>query len=193
MSTNSSDSIPPASNDAELAAAARKESPAGRQAFAILVERHHGRIVRLVSFLLSGSSDADDVAQEVFVRAYFALGQYTERGDFGAWLRVIATRVAFNHRRDEATRRRYQAMVEPRQSKPSTIAERDAITHALAQLPYPAREILILRYVEELSIAEIAHLLELGTSATKMRLSRARDQLSEVYGEEFLLAEDERS
>lgn len=188
---NSADSMFQGPADAELVAVARQEGAEGRNAFGRLVERHHSRIIRLVRFLLAGSSDADDVAQEVFVRAYLALGQYTERGDFGAWLRVIATRVAFNHRRNEATRRRYQDMIQPRASIPPNVAEHDAVTHALAQLPYPAREVLILRYVEEMSIDEISHMLELGTSATKMRLYRAREQLRDVFGEDFPRVEDE--
>ncbi len=171
------------STDAELIALARRGGPRGRGAFGDLVDRHHAWIVRLVRYLLAGSAAAEDVAQEAFVRAFLALPHYDERGDFTAWLRVIATRVAFNHRRSESTREHYHGMIKPPEACKSTVVERDALEHALSRISYASREILILRYVEELSIKEIANILHIGSSAAKMRLMRARVQLRRAYEE----------
>jgi RNA polymerase sigma-70 factor (ECF subfamily) len=60
---------------------------------------------------------------------------------------------------------------------------RDSLLAVLSRLAYPFREVLILRYIEDLTISEIAALLDVGTSAAKMRLLRAREQFSAAYCE----------
>ena len=169
-------------DDLELIALARSGGSRGSTAYSVLVRRHQANIVRLTTYLLGGATDAEDVAQEAFVRAYSALDRFPEGGSFRAWMRVIATRLAFNQRRDGGTRKKYQDQIDAPPPSGDRVATREALERVMAELPYPFREILVLRYVEELSISEIATLLELGESAAKMRFLRARENFDVAWG-----------
>jgi len=164
----------------ELIRSFRSGGKSGDEAYSELVRRYQSNIVRLVGYLLGDSAEAEDVAQEAFVKAFMARDGFDRGDNFAAWIRTIATRVAFNCRRDSATRERYHAaFAEPSDGlhMAGDDAEvRDLLTNVLARLSYAYREILVLRYVEELSVAEIGEILELGESATKMRLLRAREE-----------------
>ena len=165
-------------SESELVRRFRAGGREGDEAYSELVVRYQARIVRLVGYLLGSSADAEDVAQEAFVRAFLARDSFSRGDEFGAFIRTIATRVAFNCRRDTATRQRYHEQV-PRPESPGgddDAAARDLIERVLNGLSYAYREILVLRYVEELSLREIAGMLNLGESAAKMRLMRARTE-----------------
>ncbi len=171
-------------DDEALVRAARKGGSSGEDAFSELIQRHQSKIVRLAGYLLSNFSEAEDVAQEAFVRAYLALDRLPEDANFEAWMRVIVTRLAYNHRRDSKTRSKYHDQIEAPRASSDNFAEREALSKVLAELSYPYREILVLRYVEEMSVKEIADVLDLGLSATKMRLLRAREQFDAVWQRE---------
>lgn len=152
----------------------------GRKAYETLVRRHQERAVRLVWHLLGDRAAAEDIAQEAFIRGFLALERYhpprrPAASPFWAWFRTIATRLAFNHRRDAGTRRRYENMVEQTCSALMAISDRHLVEQVLRKVSYPYREILVLRHVEELSVQEVADQLGIGLSAAKMRLLRARE------------------
>lgn len=168
--------------EAELAliSVAQRGGDHGRRAYATLVRRHQERAVRLLLHLLGNRAAAEDVAQEAFIRGYLALERYRPpshqaASPFWAWFRIIATRLAFNHRRDAGTRRRYESLVEQTCSALMAISDRQVLEQVLAGMSYPYREILILRHVEEMSVHEVAEQLGIGLSAAKMRLLRARE------------------
>lgn len=173
-------------SDAELLARVQSGGADGRRAFDVLVGRHQQWLVNLLYHLTGSQSDAEDVAQDAFVRAFTAI-QECRRGDgFRPWLRVIARNLAFNLGRDRKTRQKYHeragelgdvAAVPPG----GEVDERQAINLALDNLSYAYREIIILRFVEELSVKEISKILDIGESATKMRLTRARSEFSQVF------------
>jgi len=170
-------------SDDELLDIARGGSRRSLGAYETLVRRHQGRVLRLATYLLTSDADAQDVTQEVFLRAHDNLSRLEQGSSFAAWTRVVATRLCFNLKRDRATRaHNEQADAEERSTSPSSA--RTAVEWTLAQLPYPYREVLILRFVEELSLEEIAETLDIGLSAAKMRLSRARQSFFEVYERE---------
>lgn len=178
-------------SDEELVARCLAGGSAAPVAFRVLVERHQSWMLRLLLSLLGGSqADAEDVAQEAFVRAYLALETWQGRGSFRGWLRVIATRTAFNWRRDRQTAHAYDdlAATDPSTRRDVVVAAaperralaRETLEMVLGRLAYPYREILVLRYVEELELIEIAEVLDIGQSAAKMRLKRARDEFRAV-------------
>lgn len=157
-------------------------------AFAVLVERHHARCLRVATHLLGDGDDAEDVVQESFVRAYRHLGSYRERDKFGAWL----LRIVVNQCRTRATREaRYtrfddDASVLEHEAHASTHEANDRraeLAHALAQLGPAQREAVVLRFAEELSYDEIAALTGVGVSALKMRVQRACLRLRELLAE----------
>lgn len=179
------------SSDADLVARVKDGGEHGKQAFQILVERHQKWLVALLKHLISDRQEAEDLAQNVLVKAFFALPKFRDESKFRTWLRVIATREAFNHYRKRGNSEiptdfdEQPAIIEDDQpTAQERLHERDALNLALKKVPYPYREILVLRYIEELSIEEIGESLELGTSATKMRLKRAREFFQEAYHQE---------
>ena len=173
-------------DEADLVRVARRGGAEGRRAFDELVRRHQQWLVRLLTFILGSQAAAEDVAQDAFVRAFERLPRAGRIASFRSWLRTLATRLAFNARRDAATRRRYQKSSPPHPARSSLEDTRDTkavVIELLDALSYSYREILVLRYVEELELAEIADMLELGPSAAKMRLKRARDEFLARYTE----------
>ena len=91
-------------DDAALVRCAAARGLPGQLAFEKLVDRHQHWLVRLLIHLLGSQSDAEDVAQEAFIRAFLAIEECGDGARFRGWLRVIARRLAFNYRRDARTR-----------------------------------------------------------------------------------------
>lgn len=170
-----------------MIAAAQGGGEEGRKAFRTLVEEHQRWLVWFLTCLLSNQADAEDVAQEVFVRAFLALERFRGASRFKTWIRRIALNQAFNHRR--ALQRRAPAHgveadeLGERDLDYGGLIEREALLFCLDELPYISREILVLFHVEEMALHEIAESLNIGLSATKMRLKRAREQFKERYAE----------
>ncbi|MDH3726008.1 MAG: RNA polymerase sigma factor [Myxococcales bacterium] len=172
--------------DQALLAKAKRGGARAKTAYGALVQRHQAWLVRLLAQLLQKSpAEAEDIAQEAFIRTFAALDRIPTDVNFRAWLRVTAVRLAYNHRRDALTRRRYLDEWRPEDATPtgSQLEAREALTMTLARLSYPYREILILRHAEEMALDEIATVLDVGLSAAKMRLSRARKAFIEHYEE----------
>lgn len=175
----------------ELVAQVQAGGKGAQAAFRRIVEDHQRWLVWFLTCLLGSRSDAEDVAQEVFVRAFLAVQRFRGDSRLRTWLRRIAINQAFNHRRAHV-RHRADAFDESweiasHDNNAEALAARDALMHCLKQLPYVSREILILHHVEELSLKEVAVVLDIGVSAAKMRLKRARDSFREVYGEELIM------
>jgi RNA polymerase sigma-70 factor, ECF subfamily len=169
-------------DESDLVSRARAGGKDGVRAYDELVRRHQGRALRLATYLLGDSADGEDIAQEAFVRAFTNLPRANADTSFGAWLRTIVTRLCFNQRRNRKVRATSELDPEQAGSLPSST--RTAVEWTLNQLSYPYREVLILRFVEGMSVEEIAETLDVGLSAAKMRLARARDKFSAIYEQE---------
>lgn len=151
--------------------------------FALLVSEHRAGVERLVRRLAGFPEEVDDMVQEVFARAWEKASRY--RGDAApdVWLRGIAVRVAREEQRSPwRVRRSSTALAERAATEP--VSPQSALHAALTRLPQALREVLVLRYLEELSPLEIARLLRLGRGAVDMRLTRARAALREALGDE---------
>ena len=155
--------------------------------------RHRGRVVANCRYLTSGD-DAEDLAQEVLVKAYFSLKKYEQRSKFSTWLYRIKVNHCLNHRRSE---RRHAGDVAiddaPADAPPLTVApEADAaldreadvarVRAAVAGLNDTLRLARVMRALDERSYGEIATALGLSLSAVKMRILRARQGLRDVLG-----------
>ena len=164
-----------------------------RDAFRLLVERESGPIVRACARVLGDPDAAEDVAQECFVTAYQSIGSWRGEGSLHGWL----IRIAINRALRSALRQRRLIPLEDESGRPLAIpggsdpipdvlmAERDRlIQQAVASLPEPYRETIVLRYFGELSIAEIASQTgrPIGTVKTHLGrgLLRLRPALAEV-------------
>ena len=152
-----------------------------RRSFNELVERFH---VRLVRFLRTGTAypqNAEDLAQETFLRAWQNIGRYNPRWRFSTWLYTIGYRLACNHRADlpiESAGMSRQGNAQP----PDVIAEnrenRRMLWSIAAELPQNQYKALWLKYAEDMTIKEIARVMGKSQVNVKLMLYRARTGLA---------------
>jgi RNA polymerase sigma-70 factor, ECF subfamily len=174
-----------------------RQAQAGDEtAYEELVRTHQHRVVAIASRLLRGSEDAEDVAQQVFVKAYFSLRRFDHRSKFSTWLYKIAVNECWNHLRKKKARPLVYAsdLSEEQSEHLENIAQpadtvdpeeaarlRDLVEWLLGQLEPKDRLMLELKEAQGFSIEEIAELLELNPNTVKVRLFRARGRLMEIY------------
>lgn len=171
-------------DDDVLVRRAQGGGPDARAAFDELARRHAAWLVRYLYHLLGDVGLADDAAQDSLLRAYTSLHRLREPAKLKAWLRQIATRTAFNARRSRATRGRYEDQAREPTRLPGAhevVSAEESLSIVLDQMSYGYREILVMRYIEELDMDEIGEALDLGASACKMRLKRARDEFKLLH------------
>lgn len=158
-----------------------------------LVYEHQQAIFRLAYLLLGDVQEAEDVTQEVFIRAFRAIDRFDPGRPMRPWLLSITTRLAANHRRSLA---RYLKMIQRfgqtvPQEAPDIGAlnqqQRDAqaLWHAVRRLSRADQEVIYLRYFLELPEAEMAHTLGIAPGTVKSRLHRALGRLRGVVEQEF--------
>jgi RNA polymerase sigma factor (sigma-70 family) len=172
----------PERSDDALVREAQAGDPAARDA---LARRYRGRIYVFALALLQRPEDAEDAAQETFVRAFGSLGGYEPRGHFRAWLLAIAANVCRAYYRSERRRAsRAAGDEEPEEAAPAAgalfaqTALREAVRAAIARLPAVYRGPVVLYYLEDLSVAEVASVLGRSRAAVKVQLWRARSLLA---------------
>ena len=155
-------------------------------AFRDLVERYQTRIYSLALRMTGNHADAEDLAQEAFIRAYSALASYRRigAGGFGAWLYRIAVNLCLN-----ALRSRKRAVaVDPNdldelQAPADGIERASAVQEAVQSLDEDYRAVVALRFTEGLSYREIAGVLDVPVSTIETRLHRAKKRLRELLKE----------
>lgn len=160
------------------------------EAFAVLVDRHQGRITSHLTRLV-GRSDAEDLAQDTFVRAYQALDRFDPTYPFRGWLLVIASRLAANH----VAKRRERLLGDhddhaPAKDDPARqVADADdadalqrRLDRALEQLSADTRVLYELRFRQNLSPTELANHFAISENALKVRIHRLRSQLATRLG-----------
>jgi RNA polymerase sigma-70 factor (ECF subfamily) len=156
-----------------------------QEAFSVLVEKYKDPVFNVAYRMLGNASEAEDVAQEAFVRAYTQLRTYKDSHRFSTWLLSITSHLAI----DQLRRRRFLALplenvpflewiadasVGPEQAALEGEAS-DEMQRILATLPTKYRAVLVLRYWNDLSYEEIANMLQLTPALVKARLHRARE------------------
>jgi len=159
-----------------------------QNAFAVLVERYKDAVQNLSYRMLSNTTEAEDVTQETFVRAYTQLATYKPVHKFSTWLLSIASHLAI----DQLRRRRFLTLpledvpflewvadvgTGPEQSALES-EQQDEIQQYLQRLPGKYRAVIVLRYWYDFSYEEIATALNLTPPLVKARLHRARELLA---------------
>ncbi len=154
------------------------------EAFARLVREHQDRLCNFLRRYTRNRQDAEDLAQDTFVKAYKNLHRYEHRTSFAAWLYTIARRTVYNHHRDSRRTEELNFDVACDAETPSASAERaeknDSVWQQVRQLKSPYQEVVVLRYLEEMSIQEIAKVLNRTQTGVKILLFRARNQLRKL-------------
>jgi RNA polymerase sigma-70 factor (ECF subfamily) len=164
-----------------------------QRAFGKLVQAYQKPVFNLTFRMLGNAQEAEDAAQETFLRAYSSLRQYQPEHKFSTWLFAIA-----NHHCIDRLRKRRVAFVSiednpvlenltgesPLPERQALIREQSAEMQRLLQELEPEYRLpLILRYWEDYSYEDIAATMEITVAAVKSRLFRARQQVAKLYGE----------
>lgn len=168
------------------------------QSFALLLHRYRTPLVNFLYRMVRNREQAEDLAQEVFIRVYRARADYVPSAKFTTWLFRIATNLALNSLRDSRHQRMELSLdapvtvdAEDGDERPLDVAEknpnieehlvqeaqRDMIRHAIEKLPEKQRAAVLLHKYQELDYGEISKILECSESALKSLLFRAYETL----------------
>jgi RNA polymerase sigma-70 factor (ECF subfamily) len=163
------------SPEAELA---RQAARGDREAFGRLVARYQRPLVNFTYRYLGQREDAEDAAQEAFVRVYLWLGRLRQPESFGTYLFATALNVC--RRRGEARPLPLAPPDSATQGTPEAVlrrAEHDRLLHAISALPEEYRSVVSLRIGDELSFAEIGRIVGAEEGACRVRFHRAKEML----------------
>jgi RNA polymerase sigma factor (sigma-70 family) len=171
-----------------------------KQAFAALVDRYKGRVYRTLFQVVGDPYEAEDLAQEVFLRFYRSLGSYRGDAALTTWLHRLTLNLAFDYLRARK-RRPLQVPLEPPEDREERSApevaspdegpeeealrqERRRLLHqAIMALPPAYREVVMLYHFQQLSYQEIADRLGAPVRTVETRLYRARHMLKQALAE----------
>jgi len=156
-------------------------------AFEPIVKRWQGPLVNLAYRFCHDRSRAEEMAQEAFLRAYRALGQWRRDAAFSTWLFALATNLYRSElRRNPAPAVALDHIAEPRDSRAEDggLEERDqaaAVRQMVDRMPAKYREALMLYYFHEMDIEAAARSLGVSEGTVKARLSRGREMLRRKF------------
>jgi RNA polymerase sigma-70 factor (ECF subfamily) len=158
------------------------------EAFEWLVRKYQHRVVGLARGLLADRGDAEDVAQEAFLRAYKGLAGFRGTSQFRTWLFQIVVNTARTFRQRQRSRelvadddQTLETIAGPDRVEAAVIS-RDEVTRALGLLSAELREAVVLRDVEGLGYREIAEMVGVPIGTVESRIFRARQHLRETLG-----------
>jgi RNA polymerase sigma-70 factor (ECF subfamily) len=176
-----------AGNEARLVEEARRGS---RTAFGELVLRYERRLIRLILQFIRDEDQAEDLAQETFVRAYQRFDQFDPARRFGPWLFRIGVNLTLDHLRRRRRRGWWSLFSEApteRTPDPASADPRHAldmsqeVQRVLEQLPETYRTVLVMRDLENFSTSEIAAILNRKEATIRWRLAEARTRFQQLW------------
>jgi len=182
---------------AEEAALVTQSLAGDQQAYGQLMHRYAGAVFNVAYRMLGNAQDAEDASQEIFLRAYTRLESFDPARRFSTWLLAIASNYCIDRLRRQ--RLAWLTLDDVAYTVPSgergpegsalVAEERDAVQRALMTLPDNYRQVMVLRYWNDMSYDEIAQATGLPESTIKTRLFRARNMLADALRAEGLTAE----
>jgi RNA polymerase sigma-70 factor, ECF subfamily len=181
-----------AEEDRELVRRAQKDD---KQAFEVLVQRHQSRVFAVAGGILRNREDVEDIAQQVFLKAYFSIKRFDQRAAFTTWLYKITVNECWDLLRKRKVRplvveadlseeqaQMYQASSEQSDCRPDTserLAARQQVEDLMSCLDERDRTMLVMKEVQGFSVEEIAEIMESNANTVKVRLFRARQKITE--------------
>lgn len=177
--------VKPAHRAAALVAQAKQGDP---QAFDELVYRHQQAVLNLARRIVADSDAAQDILQEVIIKAYRGLAHFREDASFATWLYRITINETRAYLRREKRRAHWQAQAYQREHGAGTPAHDEGpLLLLLQELPEKQRITLSLFYLQELSLAEVAAAMGAPVGSVKAWLSLGRQKLRALALERKLL------
>jgi len=151
--------------------------------FRHLIRRYQSAVTAYLTSKLGNKNDAEEVAQETFVRAYFGLKDLKKRDSFSSWLLGIANRVAKEQMRNESQLIDMDLLAQ-QQSREQKNTDDFELQRAFAKLPDSYREIILLRFYANQSCQQIAANLNMPLGSVTKTLSRAYSELRQLLGKQ---------
>lgn len=181
-------------DDNEEARAVARVQAGDAGAYDLLVSRHLPRVVSIASGIVRNAHDAEDLAQEAFVKAYQHIGRFRAGEPFGPWIYRIVTNLALDVRKHRG-KFRHEELGDSQPAARRDDAEVPAMTNEIARridaaletLPEMQGIVARLHLVEQFEHQEIAAMMGLSEGTVRSHLSHARkklrEQLADLYGE----------
>jgi len=154
-----------------------------------LVDKYSARIINLGYAMMGNRHDAEDVAQEAFVRAYKGLGRFERKAKFSSWLYQIALNLCKDHLKAKSRHARtandeQMANMDgnPQEQAPRVILQNELsgkMTEAINKLPVLYRESFVLRHLQGLDYEDVATITRVPADTVRVRAYRAREMLRE--------------
>ena len=148
-------------------------------ALTMLIARHRNRLVRTATNLLRDRHEAEDVAQEAFLKGFREIGKLREDRAFSGYLYKICVRLCMDRLRLKRAELTEFDSVQPHEG--ANIENRVVIAKLLAQLPYDLRTTLVLREMEQLSYEEVAEVMHVPIGTVRSRLHTARERFRKLW------------
>jgi RNA polymerase sigma-70 factor (ECF subfamily) len=178
-------------DDRELVRLAKADD---KEAFELLVRRHQSRVFAVAGGILRNKEDVEDVAQQVFVKAYFSLKRFDQRAAFSTWLYKITVNECWDLLRKRKVRPLlYESELSEEQAQEYNgfgdksagpdasvrLEARQRVENLLVDLDERDRLMLVLKEVQGFSVEEIAEILGINGNTVKVRMFRARRRITE--------------
>jgi len=148
-------------------------------ALSSLIARHRNRLVRTATNLLRDRHEAEDVAQEAFLKGFREIHKLREDRAFSGYLYKICVRLCMDRLRLKRAELTEFDSVQPHEG--GTVEKRVVIEKLLAQLPYELRATLVLREMEQLSYDEVAEVMHVPIGTVRSRLHTARERFRKLW------------
>lgn len=165
-----------------------------KTAFEELVLKYQDRIYNLCRHMLGNTSDAEDAAQDTFIKAYQKLKDFKPEASLYTWLYRIAVNTCLDYKKKPFFESLFMKADEDEEYIPEAVSEDPspeklyeskqlglALRKGIGKLSLKLRTVIILKEIEGLSYEEIADILEVSTGTVKSRISRARDELKKYF------------
>ena len=164
-----------------------------QNAYADIVNLYQHKLYQICYRMLGNKQEAEDIAQEAFVRAYINLHSYDQKRKFSTWIYRIATNLCIDRIRKKKPDYYLDAevagtdgldmysQIAADEKLPEDVVTQmelqDRIQYEISRLPDKYRSVIVLKYIEELSLQEISEILDMPLGTVKTRIHRGREAL----------------
>lgn len=164
--------------------------------FGILYDRYGDKVYRKVISMIKDMETSKDLTQEILVKTFLSLANFQGKAKFSTWLYMITYNYCIDFIRKRKRKQAKETVVEDIELEAGEVAvvndekevlemEFDRLDHLLERLPTEDKTLLLMYYQDEMSVRELQDYFDLGASAIKMRLQRARLKIRKMYLETY--------
>ncbi|MEX2462378.1 MAG: RNA polymerase sigma factor [Paenibacillaceae bacterium] len=159
--------------DDKLFTIIREAKEGSKEAFTLLMERYKDHVYRYAYGMLGDAMEAEDVAQETFIKAYYALSKLENEAAFGSWLTQIMSNICFDrHKKKKMKFSELNDLVYENKTEQQQL--RLSLTEAIQKLSLEHREVILLKDVQGYSYDEMSEMLQIPLGTVKSRMNAAR-------------------